>query len=408
MTAVTKMPDFRRMERSRAAVDEKTGAPAPQESPDGVILVNGAALTPEPVDWLWLHWLALGKLHVLAGPPGQGKTTIALAWASLVSAGGRWPDGRSCEPGNVLIWSGEDDPTDTLLPRLIGMKAERSRVHFITGTRLAGKTHPFDPARDMPKLMTAAGEIGDVRLLVVDPVVSTVAADSHNNGDVRRALQPLVDLASALRAAVVGISHFTKGSASREPVERVTGSLAFGAVARVVLCAVKAKVEDGGEERRILARAKSNLGPDGGGFAYSIEQEDVAGFPGISASVIRWGAPLVGTARELLAEAEQDDEAGDGPGDAAQWLRELLSSGAMPAREVKHHADDAGFAWRTVQRAMQKAGVQSRRGGFGQPAEWFLGSSRTTVAPVAPAPEAGADGANDGADGDSDADAQRV
>ena len=72
---------------------------------DGVVLVNGSTLTPQPVRWLWEYWLALGKLHILAGAPGQGKTTIALAAMATVTIGGRWPDGTRCEPGNVLMWS---------------------------------------------------------------------------------------------------------------------------------------------------------------------------------------------------------------------------------------------------------------------------------------------------------------
>lgn len=87
---------------------------------DGVMLTCGADLTPEPISWLWPGWLAQGKLHILAGAPGQGKTTIAQSFAATITTGGRWPDGQWCKPGNVLIWSGEDDPADTLLPRLLG------------------------------------------------------------------------------------------------------------------------------------------------------------------------------------------------------------------------------------------------------------------------------------------------
>lgn len=75
---------------------------------DGVVLLNGADLTPQPVAWLWRDWLALGKLHILAGAPGQGKTTIAISMAATVTSGGRWPDGSRCERGHALIWSGEE------------------------------------------------------------------------------------------------------------------------------------------------------------------------------------------------------------------------------------------------------------------------------------------------------------
>ena len=211
MTGAIKMPDFRRMGtvggKLDAAIHARGAAPPtapakPDALPDAVILRQGSTLTPEAVRWLWTHWLAVGKFHVLAGPPGQGKTTIALACVATVTAGGRWPDGSACEPGNVLIWSGEDDPKDTLLPRLMAMGADVSRVYFIDGTRIDGKAEPFDPARDMPALLGEAERIGDMRLLIVDPVVSAVAGDSHKNGEVRRALQPLVDLACRRRSNI--------------------------------------------------------------------------------------------------------------------------------------------------------------------------------------------------------------
>ncbi|MFM6019619.1 MAG: AAA family ATPase [Dolichospermum sp.] len=71
---------------------------------DGVVLTCGADLRPEPVAWLWPAWLALGKLHVLAGAPGTGKTTIGMELAAGVTTGGWWPDGTRCElPGNCLL-----------------------------------------------------------------------------------------------------------------------------------------------------------------------------------------------------------------------------------------------------------------------------------------------------------------
>jgi putative DNA primase/helicase len=238
----------------------------PPKQPDRVILTRGTDLNPEPVAWLWPYWLALRKLHILAGAPGQGKTTLALAMAATVTVGGRWPDGTRTSAANVLIWSGEDDPADTLLPRLLAAGADRDRCYFVQGARRDGEMVPFDPARDLAKLREAIQEIGGVSLLIVDPVVSAVSGDSHKNTEVRRALQPLVDLADACNCAILGITHFSKGGQGGDPSQRVVGSVAFAAVARVVLVAAKVRADEEGRDVRILARSKSNIGPDDGGF----------------------------------------------------------------------------------------------------------------------------------------------
>lgn len=332
--------------------------------PPAVVLVNGADLNPEPVMWLWPDWLALGKLHILAGAPGQGKTTIALAAAATVTSGGRWPCGARCEPGNVLIWSGEDDPADTLLPRLIASGANRAKCYFVQGTRVDGELVPFDPASHMTALEEQARHIGGVRLLIVDPVVSAVAGDSHKNTEVRRALQPLVDLGARLGAAVLGISHFSKGGAGADPASRVVGSIAFTAVARVVLVAAKVKGDDG-EDKRILARGKSNIGPDDGGFEYAIEQAEP--LPGIHASYVQWGQGVAGTARELLREPDDASDANTereaGAVDAARdFLQEVLQSGITPSKRVQEEAKAAGVSWASARRAADALGIRKRRG----------------------------------------------
>jgi putative DNA primase/helicase len=187
-------------------------------------------------------------VHVLGGAPGAGKTTIALSLASTVTRGGAWPDGSHCPSrGRVLIWSGEDDPKDTLVPRLITAGADLARASFVGDIREDGKARSFDPAKDIEPLREAIRRAGGVDLLIVDPVVSAVAGDSHKNTEVRRALQPLVDLASALGTAVIGITHFSKGTGGRDPVERLNGSLAFGAIARVVMVAEE---RGGGRQER--------------------------------------------------------------------------------------------------------------------------------------------------------------
>lgn len=331
---------------------------------DGVVLLCGSDLKPEPVQWLWHEWLAKGKLHLLAGAPGQGKTTIAIAFAATVTSGGRWPDGSKSEVGNVLVWSGEDDAADTLLPRLMAAGGDRNRVYFVDSTRIAGESLSFDPARDMKALQAAAEKVGNVRLLIVDPIVSAVTGDSHKNTETRRALQPLVDLAASMNAALVGITHFSKGGQGSDPSQRVMGSVAFTAVARVVLVAAKVAGDDPKEDRRILARSKSNIGPDDGGYEYHLEQGEP--LPGISASYVTWGASVAGSARELLSDPnEAQDDGKSAIESASDFLREVLKDGITPCKTIQAEGKDAGISWSSIRRAADAIAVVKKKGADG-------------------------------------------
>ena len=352
--------------RSTKAIGQFCTEPLPRST---VVLTCGADLTPEPVQWLWPDWLALGKFHLLAGAPGQGKTTIAMGMAATVTIGGRWPDGSRCVAGNVLIWSGEDDYTDTLLPRLIAAGADRSRVFFVDGTRTAGVVRPFDPSTDTRTLQEAIQQIGSVRLIVIDPVSTAVAGDSHKNTEVRRGLQPLVDLATTINAALLGITHLSKGGQGSDPAQRVIGSIAFTAVARVVLVAARVKSEDG-SDKRILARSKSNIGPDNGGFEYHLAQ--VEALPGIDASRIEWGRAVEGSARDLLTDpAEQDD--GTDHADAVGLLKaELTADGWTGMTLATQPLRDAGFTKKQIWNASKKLNVVRKKGGMGGGWYWRL------------------------------------
>lgn len=353
---------------SPSAIDHH---PSSSDAPEGnylkaMELIRGCDITPEPVTWIWDGWLAAGKMHVLGGAPGTGKTTISMGLAATVTTGGRWPDGSQSLAGNVVIWSGEDDPADTLVPRLALSGADLNRVYFISDVREGKEQRSFDPSKDMDVLRRKLAEIGDVLLLIVDPIVSAVTGDSHKNAEVRRGLQPLVDLAAAMRCALLGITHFSKGTGGRDPVERLTGSLAFGALARVVLVAAKHQEEgDDGRTVRLLLRAKSNIGPDDGGFEYDLHQGELKTYPGVFTSSVLWGQSVEGAARELLASADATGDDGEGGTltDAKRFLSDLLSDGPVPSKIVKADADGAGFSWATIRRAQKTLGIEAEKEG---------------------------------------------
>ena len=139
-----------------ATAEDVLALPATSQAPKGngeaepngssLILVSGVDIKPEPISWLWKDWLAQGKLHILAGAPGTGKTTIALALAATVTSGGRWPDGSRASAGSVLIASFEDDPADTLAPRLIAMGADMTRIKFLSAVREGDKLRELHAA----------------------------------------------------------------------------------------------------------------------------------------------------------------------------------------------------------------------------------------------------------------------
>jgi len=221
---------------------------------------------------------------------------------------------------------------------------------------------PFDPATDIPDLLDKARGISDLKMIIVDPVVSAVAGDSHKNAEVRRGLQPMVNMAEEIGAAIIGITHFTKGTAGSNPTERVTGSLAFAALARVVMCTAKGTEE--GQGRR-LVRSKSNIGPDGGGFEYDLTRHEVA--DGIEGQTVLWGKPLEGMAQALLRDIETGPQEKTATEEAAEWLEELLQDGPLTSKEIKSIASESGFTWRTVQRAQSKSEkVVTKRTGSGK------------------------------------------
>lgn len=327
-----------------------------------VKITSAAAIKPVAIRWLWPGWLAKGKLHILAGAGGTGKTTLLIGLIATITTGGRWPDGSLCsEPGNALIWSSEDDPADTLVPRLAAAGADLNRVHIIQGrTNAQGDADPFDPANDIALLRATANEIGGVSLLMLDPIVSAVKGDMHKANDVRRALQGVVDFAEQNLCAVVGISHFAKGGAGSSPADRVIGSQAFSALARTVL--VAAKQED--SDVRVLARAKSNIGTDEGGVSYTIEPCIIG--DGIEATRVLWGDAIEGSAREILGDVETtDEERLDDSDDPAEALRRILSAGPLTGKDAKRLMTGNGYTQKQIRNARERLSVVTARSGFG-------------------------------------------
>ncbi|MFZ1548630.1 MAG: AAA family ATPase, partial [Candidatus Nitrotoga sp.] len=282
--------------------------------------VMQASLIPiKSIDWIWHGWLSAGKFHILAGAAGTGKTNLAMWMASIVSVGSHggksWPENIYAPKGGVLIWSGEDGIEDTIIPRLIASGADLNNVHIIRGAIEHGYRRPFDFKSDLDELSAEMMKIGPVSLVIIDSIVQAVAGDSNKNSEVRHALDPLIALAEQHNCAILGITHLTKNSSKKDPLDRVAGSMAFGAVARIVMITAKIKGNSSTEnlsDSCVLVRAKSNISRDVGGYEYTVEPVEFQDFNKyISTSRINLNETLLtGSAQEILKFAETDNEGG--------------------------------------------------------------------------------------------------
>lgn len=329
------------------------GMPVP--APPTVGRQNLAGIIMKPIRWLWPSWLPLGKLVIYAGPGGVGKSSVTFSWAATISRGSQWPDGIKCPKGKVLIWSGEDDTSDTIVPRLAAMGADLENIDVIVGEH----GQPFDPARDFAQLKVHL-KPGDYKLLIIDPIVSAVAGDMNKANEVRRGLQAIVDFATDLDCCVVGITHFNKSSAGKNPTERVTGSQAFTAFARMTL--VSQKDSESGE--CVLARSKSNISVDSGGLKYKIEPITLP--QGIETTRIQWLEGIDGSALDILDDLEPAEEkvSGHKIKGAKEYLEIVLSQGE---KSVDVICENTEYSMRTLNRAKKEMNVKSVKRG----SEWF-------------------------------------
>ena len=343
----------------------------------GAIMVRRADdIEPKPIEWLWPGRIARGKLSLLAGHPGVGKSQLALAMAATVSRGFDWPDGSACAPGSALILSAEDGAGDTIVPRLMANGAELSRVHVIDGVR-EGVTGAGREVRrelclpdDIDRLGAALKGIPEAALVIVDPISAYLGSlDSHRNSEVRGLLSLLSTLAAEHNLAVVAISHLNKNTAG-DALSRVTGSLAFVAAA---LSAWLVGKDSHGGARRLFVPLKNNLSRDQAGLAFEFSPTTIGTKSGarLPTTALLWlEGEVTTTADEILAGSGAGRESGN-LAEAEEFLSDVLAEGRLPSSEVRREAAETRISWRTLTRAKDNLGVTASRDKFGSGGRWF-------------------------------------
>lgn len=329
-----------------------------------------ADIQPESISWLWPGRIALGKLTLIAGDPGLGKSLLTATLAAHVSKGYPWPIDGSVPPvGDVVLVSAEDDPADTIRPRLDAAGADCRRIHILQAVRErdtegVATERTFSLKRDIAVLEELLPTLPDCRLLVIDPISAYLdGTESHNNSDMRGLLAPLAGLAGQHKIAVVLVQHLNKSSGSNNALYRPMGSVAFIAAARAAYIVTKDKDNP---ERRLVMPAKNNLAKDSTGLAYSVITAENC------APVIAWESePVTMTADEALAlpASKEDRTETDW---AIDFLQDLLSSGPVQASVVQKEARQAGVSTKPLRCAQQKLGIKPKKIGFDEGWMWAL------------------------------------
>jgi len=334
------------------------------QSAAGLDVVCMADIKPTSIEWLWPNWVAIGKVSVLAGEGGRGKSTILCDLAARATTGNKWPDAAAASPsGGVIILAAEDDVGDTLAPRLLAAGADMARIFVIRSVREENhKRRGFSLQADLERLEAEIRKRDDIRLIIIDPVSSYLGkVDSHKNSDVRAVLEPLGEMAARMRVAIICNNHFSKGGGSAN--NRVIGSVAFVNQARAAFI-VTPDEED--NTRMLLIPSKMNIAPIRHGLAYRIEGclIDVEGSEIATSRIMYERTSITISADQALAALDGNGENRSEKSEAIDFLVDALRGGPVSARDMKKEAADAGISPKSLRSAREALGIKPEKTGF--------------------------------------------
>ena len=307
-------------------------------------LIRMSDIQPEEVQWLWYPYIPLGKLTVIQGDPGEGKTTFVLAVIAALTKGEALPEREPLDPVNILYQTAEDGLADTIRPRLDALGADCSRVLVIDESKR-------ELSLSDERIRQAMEETG-AKLLVLDPLQAYLGAevDMHRANEVRPILKRLGSVAEQMGCAVILIRHLNKMQGQKSG-HRGMGSVDFQAAARSVLLVGRTKEDP---QLRIVVPDKSSLAPEGESIAFALDPEQ--GF--------QWKGYCAYNAEELLGGSTKQVQTKTMQ--AEETLRNLLDKPA-PAEEILRRITAAGISERTLMTAKKNLGILSeKRGG-----QWF-------------------------------------
>lgn len=317
-------------------------------------LINMEQVEVEKIDWLLYPFIPFGKVTIVQGDPGEGKTTMVLQIiAKLTKGEAVLPSGSDepaleektmdLEPVNVIYQTAEDGLGDTIKPRLLSAGADCSRVMVIDDNDQA--LTMMDARLEEAIIRTKA------RLVVLDPIQGFLGAavDMHRANEIRPLMKRIAVLAEKYHCAIILIGHMNKNSNGKSSY-RGLGSIDFQAAARSVLIVGRIKDEP---EIRVVCHVKSSLAPEGKSIAFCLDKD--TGF--------EWIGEYDISADDLLS----GNNRGQKIHEAKEFLKEILVSGSVAQTKVAEEAESRGIKKKTLWNAKKELEIESVKIGN----QWF-------------------------------------
>jgi hypothetical protein len=318
---------------------------------------NAEGVETKVVEWLWHHRIPKAKYSLLTGNPDVGKSYLSTWLAAVVTTGGRFPDcSIPAEQGHVVVLSAEDEGADTWYPRFDAHGGDRRFLCMVKGTKEKdGRYHLFSLIHDLQKLEELIAKLGNVRLIIIDPISSYLGVgkevNAHVEANVRGILAPVSALAARANVAVLGVAHVNKEKVT-QAIFKIQGSIAWVAAARAVWLVDK---EPDPSERRFFQRIKCNLAPPVEGLAFTIPRGQDDCLP-----AIEWLKDVeVPSADDLVTPSEMKPRGRPSKHkEAMAWVVDMLKDGPMPNEELEARAKAEGVGRNTFIEAKKALGVK--------------------------------------------------
>lgn len=298
-----------------------------------------AAVQQKAIEWLWYPYIPFGKITIVQGDPGEGKSTFMLNVAAMVSRGAALPDGSSLqEPITVVYQCSEDNVADTIKPRLIAANADCSRVAYIVEDQSA-LTFEDDRIEEVLERTNA-------RLLILDPIQSflTQDGDMQSASRMRLVLGRLSNVAERRHCAIVLVGHLNKTGGGKH-LYRGLGTIDIAAIARSVLLIGRDKTDP---SLRYMQPIKSSLAPEGSAIAFTFDE----------GGCIQWHGNY-----DVYVDEAEDEQPESRRNMIANLLCSVLRDKDYPSCEVLELLSEAGIPKRTAMRVKSDIGIESIKKG---------------------------------------------